>query len=45
MLQKLFIDWFELVEISKFTIKFIRGYDDDSDIGYFLGDNMEYPVP
>ena len=44
MSQKLPVDGFELEEnISKFNEDFIKNYDEDGDIGYFLEVDIGYP--
>ena len=44
MSRKLPVDGFEWVEdLSQFNENFIKGYDENSDKGYFLKVNVEYP--
>ena len=44
MSQKLPVDGFKWVEkLSKFNEKFIKSYNENSDKGYFLEVNVEYP--
>ena len=44
MSQKLLVNGFEWVEkLSKFDERFIKDYDENSDKGYFLEVDVEYP--
>ena len=44
MSQKLPINSFKWVKkLSKFNKRFIKNYDENSDMGYFLEANVEYP--
>ena len=44
MIQKLPANSFKWVEkLSKFNERFIKSYNKNSDIGYFLEVNVEYP--
>ena len=44
MSQKLPVDCFKWVKkLSKFNEDFIKNYDENSDIGYFLEVDVEYP--
>ena len=44
MTQKLLVDGFEWVKkLSKFNEKFIKSYNENSDKGYFLEVDVEYP--
>ena len=44
MLQKLPVNNFEQIEdTSKFNENFIKNYDEESDEGYFLGVNIQFP--
>ena len=44
MSQKLPVNGFKCVkELSKFNEDFIKNYDENSDRGYFLEVNVEYP--
>ena len=44
MSQKLPVNGFEWVEdLSQFKEDFIKNYDENSDIGYFLEVDIEYP--
>ena len=44
MIQKLSVNGFKWVEkISKFNERFIKSYNENSDIGYFLEVDVEYP--
>ena len=44
MIQKLSVNSFKWVEkISKFNERFIKSYNENSDIGYFLEVDVEYP--
>ena len=44
MSQKLLVDCFKWVKkLSKFNEVFIKNYDENSDIGYFLEVDVEYP--
>ena len=44
MSQKLPVNGFEWVKnVSQLNESFIRNYNENSDIGYFLGVDIEYP--
>ena len=44
MSQKLLVNGFEWVKnVSQFNESFIRNYNENSDIGYFLEVHIEYP--
>ena len=44
MLQKLLVNGFKWVEkLSKFNERFIKSYNENSDKGYFLEVDVEYP--
>ena len=44
MIQKLLVNGFKSVEnLSKFNEKFIKSYNENSDRGYFLEVDVEYP--
>ena len=44
MIQKLSVNGFKWVEkISKFNQRFIKSYNENSDIGYFFELDVEYP--
>ena len=44
MLQKLPVDGFEWVEdLSVIDEYFIKNYDEDSDVGYIIEEDIEYP--
>ena len=44
MLEKLPVDGFQWIEdISKIDGDLIKNYDDDSDVGYFIKADIEYP--
>ena len=44
MFQKLPVNGFKWVEkLSKFNERFIKSYNENSDIGYFLEVDVEYP--
>ena len=36
--------WIEEEDISKFNEKFIKNYDENSDLGYTLEVHVEYPI-
>ena len=43
MSEKLLVDGFEWIEdVSKIDEDFIKNYDDDSDVGYFIKADIEY---
>ena len=45
MSQKLPVNVFKWVEkLSKFNERFIKSYNENSDIGYFLEVDVEYPI-
>ena len=47
MSEKLLVHGFKQIEeddISKFNEKFIKNYDENSDIGYTLEADVEYPI-
>ena len=44
MPQQLPVDGFKCVEkLSKFNERFVKSYNENSDIGYFLEVDVEYP--
>ena len=44
MSQNFFVNGFEQVEdLSQFKKDFVKNYDENSDKGYFLGVDVEYP--
>ena len=44
MSQKTFINGFKWVEnLSRFNERFIKNYNENSDIGYFLEGDIDYP--
>ena len=44
MIQKLSVNDFKWVEkLSKFNERFIKSYNENSDIGYFFELDVEYP--
>ena len=36
-------EWVEKEELSKFNKDFIKNYDENNDIGYFLEVDVDYP--